>query len=217
MVKIIYAYTRISTNKATQKSDRQIDNIKKFAIENKINTDDIIFINEIISGKVSPNERPKYKHLKDIINKDDILIINDLDRLGRDANSTILEVENLKQLGVKLLVLDIPLLNTLDALKEVGDISINNMIVGILITLKAHIAEQEREKISQRVKQGIAASSKKSGRRETTISNIPADFMNYYKLFNKGTLKKVELQKLTGYSRTTIDKYIKIINDNFED
>lgn len=214
---MIYSYTRISTNKVTQKSDRQIENIKQFAKENNIDTDDIIFINEIISGKTAPNERPKYKQLKEMLKADDILIINDLDRLGRDANSTIIEVENLKQLGVKLLVLDIPLLNSLKALEEVGDISMNNMIVGILITLKAHIAQQEREKISKRVKEGLNATNKTLGRPETTINDIPKDFIKYFELFSNGSIKKVDIQKLTGYSRTTIDKYIKIINDNYED
>lgn len=208
---MIYAYTRISTNKATQKTDRQIENIKQFAIENNINVDDIIFINETISGKTDPNERPKYKHLKSILKTDDVLIINELDRLGRNADSTILEVKTLQMLNIKLIILDIPYLNKLETLQNE---SIYKMIIDILITLKSHIAQQEREQVSQRVKQGLLASDKKGGRPNTTIDDIPKDFIKHYDLYKSGKINKSDLSRLTNLSRPTVDKYIKMLEDN---
>lgn len=208
---MIYAYTRISTNKVTQKADRQIENIKQFVKDNDITIKDIIFINETISGKTDPNERPKYKHLKSILKTDDILIINDLDRLGRNADSTISEVKELKKLGIRLVILDTPYLNSLDT---VNDDSIFNMVIDILITLKAHIAQQEREKISQRVKQGLQASDKKSGRPTTTLEDVPNEFIKHYDLYKSGKLNKSDLARLTSLSRPTVDKYIKILENN---
>ncbi len=205
---MIYAYTRISTNKVTQKSDRQISNIKKFLEENKIDVDDVIFMNEVISGKTDPNERQKYKQLKSMMKPDDILILNDLDRLGRDADSTILEVKELQRLKIKLVVLDTPYLNTLEKVK---DDSIYQMIVDILITLKAHIAQQEREKLSQRVRQGLEASNKKGGRRKTVVDDIPSDFIKHYDLYKKGKINKTDLSRLTSVSRPTVNKYVKLL------
>ncbi len=208
---MIYAYTRISTNKITQKSDRQVENIKSFVKENNIKTSDVVFINETISGKTAPNERPKYKKLKEIINTDDILIINDLDRLGRDADSTISEVKELQRLNIKLVILDIPYLNQLNTLQ---DESIYKMIVDILVTLKSHIAQQEREKISKRVKEGLNATDKKLGRPITVTEDIPSEFLKHFDLYKSGKVNKSDLSRLTGLSRPSVNKYIRLLEDN---
>ncbi len=206
----IYAYTRISTNKVTQKSDRQIDNIKSFLLANNINDLNVEFINEIISGKSDPNQRSKYSSLKNRLVPGDILIINDVDRLGRDAQSTIDEIRLLHKQGIKLVILDTPYLNSLDTIND----DIHNMIVDILITLKSHIAHQERSKLSERVKQGLKASNKKGGRPALTIEDIPKDFFKYYELFKKGKINKTDLSKLSKLTRPTIDKYIKLLVNN---
>lgn len=146
-----------------------------------------------------------------MLKPNDILIINDLDRLGRDANSTILEVKMLQGLNIKLVILDIPYLNQLSTMQNE---SIYIMIVDILITLKSHIAQQEREHISKRVKEGLKATNKKLGRPITEIDDIPKNFLKYYVLYKNNNITKSDLARLTDLSRPSVNKYLKILEDN---
>ena len=51
------------------------------------------------------------------------------------------------------------------------------------------------------------------GRPKTTEDNIPAVFMRYYPKYIKKEMNVSELSKLCGMSRTTIYKYIKILEE----
>ena len=75
----------------------------------------------------------------------------------------------------------------------------------------------ERDIISQRVKSGIENAKEKGikvGRPTTKKDTIPKDFLRYYPDFSSGKINKKELASLTGFSRPTIIKYIKIIQEN---
>lgn len=78
-------------------------------------------------------------------------------------------------------------------------------------------AEMERDIISQRVKSGIENAKEKGikvGRPTTKKDTIPKDFLRYYPDFSSGKINKKELASLTGFSRPTVIKYIKIIQEN---
>ena len=138
----------------------------------------------------------------------DILVITDLDRLGRDADDTISEVKDLKAKGIKLIALDIPYMNEWD---NTIDDSMYNMIIDIVITLKAHMAEQEREKTVERINQGLAAArakGKKLGRPKTELSK---EFIKEYEKFlngDYGEMTKTGFAKYLGIGRSTLYKYI---------
>lgn len=199
---MIFAYCRISTNKETQKTDRQIQVIKEYSEENNFEIDEIV--EEIRSGKSM--DRPKYQELKGKLRKGDILIVSDIDRLGRNASEVITECQYYRQGGIKLVALDTPFLNDWN---KVNDDSIYQMIIDILITLKAHLAQQEREKLVQRINQGLdvaRAKGKPLGRPKQTVSS---DVIKMYERVQSGELKKIEAAKILGISRQHFDRLIK--------
>ncbi|BCZ49289.1 resolvase [Clostridium gelidum] len=206
---MILGYMRISTQKEKQTTDRQRITLEQYATDNKFKFDEIL--EERISGTISANKRPIYNELKAKIRKDDILIITDVDRLGRNADDVIMEFKKLKADGIRVIALDTPYLNEWE---KVQDSSIYNMIADIFITLKAHMAQQEREKTVQRINQGLdvaRAKGKVLGRPKT---ELPKDLKKQYDKFKNGDygdMSATGFAKVIGIGRSTLYKYINII------
>lgn len=79
---------RISTQVNKQTTDRQRVTLETYAKNNNFKFDNII--EERISGTVKADNREGYSGLKTkTLRKDDVLLITDLDRLGRDADDVI--------------------------------------------------------------------------------------------------------------------------------
>ena len=106
---MIFGYMRISTKKESQSTDRQLFTLLKYADENNFTFDKIL--EEKVSGNIKAENREEYKKLKYMLRKDDILVITDLDRLGRNADDVIMELKELKLLGVRVIALDMPYMN----------------------------------------------------------------------------------------------------------
>lgn len=202
---MIFGYARISTHKETQKTDRQLMLLSEYAKENGFTIDEIV--EEIMSGK--DIDRPNYNALKAKMRRGDILIITDIDRLGRNADQVIMEFKKLKADGIKIVALDTPYLNQWNTIKED---SMYDMITDILITLKAHLAQQEREKLIERVNAGLEVARQKGhqlGRPKRIIGN---DIIKMYDRVKAGELTKIEASKLLGISRQHFDRLIKQID-----
>lgn len=149
---MVFGYMRISTQKEKQTTDRQRITLEQYARNNKFKFDEII--EERISGTVKADNRPQYNNLKSKLREGDILIITDIDRLGRNADDVIMEFKTLKADGIRVIALDTPYLNEW---KKIQDSSIYNMIADIFITLKAHMAQQEREKTVERINSRVSS------------------------------------------------------------
>lgn len=90
---MIAAYTRISTNKETQKHDRQEKAITDYAKANGFVINE--WYKDTITGKTSGESRPNYQYMKGKLDRNCTLIVSDLDRLGRDTSDTIIEIKDL--------------------------------------------------------------------------------------------------------------------------
>ncbi len=112
---MILGYMRIST-KDKQTTARQELALETYARNNKFSFDKLF--EDKISGTIKTENRPEYSKLKDIMRSGDILVLTDLDRLGRDADNTITELKELKQKGIKVIALDIPMMNEWDKTKD---------------------------------------------------------------------------------------------------
>ena len=205
---MIFGYMRIST-KDKQTTDRQEITLKHYAESNGFNFDDLIA--EKVSGTVKANNRPEYTRLKEKMRSGDILVISDLDRLGRDADDVIRELKELKEMGIKVVALDMPYMNEWN---RVNDNSLYDMVIDIVITIKAHMAQQEREKIVSRINQGLAvarAKGKKLGRPKV---QLPANFLKEYRKFKEGKygdMTVTAFARMLGIGRSTLYKYINIL------
>lgn len=209
-----FAYMRISTNKEKQKTDRQRVALEKYSKDNNFTFDEII--EERISGTVLSRNRPQYCKLKQMLRKGDILVVTDVDRLGRDADNVIMEFKELKSNGIRVIPLDVPYMNEWN---RIQDDSIYNMIADIFITLKAHIAQQEREKTVERINQGLAAARQKGKKLGRPNVQISEEFIKEYKKYKSGAYGKMTVTnfaKMLGIARSTVYKYIKLMEKDGE-
>lgn len=210
---MIFGYMRISTQKEKQTTDRQRITLKQYAKDNNFEFDDIV--EERISGTTKADSRPKFQELKSKLRKNDILIITDIDRLGRNADDVIIEFKTLKANGIRVIALDTPYLNEWD---KIQDSSIYNMIADIFITLKAHMAQQEREKTVERINQGLAVARAKGKQLGRPKVELPNNFIKEYKKFKEGKygdMTSTAFAKSLGIGRSTLYKYIKLYEKNY--
>jgi len=214
---MIFGYMRISTQKEKQTTDRQRITLEQYSQNNSFEFDEIV--EERISGNVKAEHRPEYKALRKKLRKEDILIVTDIDRLGRNADDVIMEFKKLKADGIRVIALDTPYLNSWE---KVQDNSIYDMIADIFITLKAHMAQQEREKTVARINQGLEAMAVKDGKKVGRSgkaqgrpkAELPKEFIKEYKKFKDGEYGKMSalaFAKMLGIGRSTLYKYIKLM------
>ncbi|MCS6130864.1 recombinase family protein [Clostridium botulinum] len=208
---MIFGYMRISTQKEKQTTDRQRITLEQYAKDNVFTFDDIV--EERISGTIQAENRPEFNILKDRLRENDILIITDIDRLGRNADDVIMQFKKLKSEGIRVIALDTPYLNEW---KKIQDSSIYNMIADIFITLKAHMAQQEREKTVQRINQGLEVARAKGKQLGRPKAELPKEFIKEYKKFRDGAygdMSASAFAKMLGVGRSTLYKYIKVYEE----
>lgn len=96
-------------------------------------------------------EREQYQLLKNILREDDLLVIQSIDRLGKNYEMMVNEWKDItKNIEVDIVVLDMSLLDTRQKKYLLGTF-INDLILGLL----SYVAQTEREKIKTRQRQGI--------------------------------------------------------------
>jgi DNA invertase Pin-like site-specific DNA recombinase len=206
----IFAYMRKSKNTNAQKHDRQELTLKEYAKRNGFIIDEIV--DESISGTVNTDKRERYITLKDKLRSGDALILTDIDRLGRTADNVIHELKDLKQKGVRVVALDVPHMNEWEKTK---DESIYEMIIDIVITLKAHMAQQENEKRRERINQGLDVARQKGVTLGRPKVRLPQDFIRKYKKFKNGDygeMTAAAFAKSLEIGRSTLYKYIDVYN-----
>lgn len=136
-------YGRVSSS--SQNLDRQLMELKKYVSEENIVVDKA-------SGK--DLNRSGYQALKGALGlrEGDTLVIKSLDRLSRNKADIKSELEWFKNNKINLEIIDLP--TTMIELPK-GQEWIREMINNILIEVLASIAQQERETIRQRQREGI--------------------------------------------------------------
>lgn len=75
-------------------------------------------------------------------------------------------------------------------------------------------AELELRIIRERVRSGMRnakAKGAKIGRPQTTLEDIPANFLRHYPAYKTGVFNLTELARLCNISRTTAYKYIGLL------
>ncbi len=193
-----YGYVRVST--ATQNIDRQMDEMYKLAL-----SDDEIFIDKQ-SGK--DFNREKYQELRNILKKNDLLIIKSIDRLGRDYNMIIEEWHYItKIIEADILVIDMPLLDTInDATNLIG-----KFISDIVLQILSFVAETERENIRQRQAEGIRLAKERGVHMGRPRYVLPDNFNEVANRYLNKELTSNEATQSLNMARSTFLKYVKFL------
>ena len=193
---MIYAYLRVSTRE--QNLERQIIAVREYRPE----------IDRIYSDKQSGKnfERTEYLKLKGVLQPGDELIIKELDRLGRNKEEVKKELSWFKEHKIIVRILNVP--TTLMDFN--GQEWILDMINNVLIEVMGAVAEQEREKILERQKEGIAAMPVVDGKKVSLKTGRPMgnpgkelkDFPKFFEKTKNGELSVSESCRQLGISRT---------------
>lgn len=185
----LYGYARVSTKE--QNEDRQIQALTEFGI-----TEDNLFIDKK-SGK--DFEREEYQLLKKILKRtqNNVLVIKSIDRLGRNYKEIQNEWREITQdLKTDIVVLDMPILDT----RQYKDL-LGNFIADLILQVLSFVAEQERDNIRNRQREGIKIAKSKGKKFGRPKIEIPQEFKQEYKKWKKGeqtakvTMENLELKR----------------------
>lgn len=204
-----YGYHRTSSKE--QHLDRGITEINNYCNANNLELEKIF--TDQRTGKNF--NRPRYTIMKeDVLRAGDELIVTEVDRLGRNKQETLKELQYYRDNGIRVKILELPTtlmdLSTMDnAMARMIMETINNM----LIELYAAMAQAELEKKEKRQKEGIQA---KKERGEWNDYGRPAvislvEFKKEYANVINGDLRPFELMKNLNMSKATFYRYAKQI------
>jgi putative DNA-invertase from lambdoid prophage Rac len=115
---------------------------------------------ETISGTVPAMERPVFVKVVNKLERGDVLVVAKLDRLGRNASDIDRTVGHLTQMGVRVVVLDLPVMEVTSA---AGD---------LVRRMFAAFAQFERDQLVERTHAGLArakAEGKALGRKDALL------------------------------------------------
>ena len=137
-------YIRVSS--IDQNLDRQLIKMNDLQVEK--------IFQEKISGK--DTDRPEFQKLINYAREGDILYFDSLDRLGRDYDDIKETVLYFRSNNIEVNFLDAPFLNF-----NTGNVLLDKAMFDMFLSLLSYIAQNEREKIRERQRQGIAAAKEK--------------------------------------------------------
>ena len=194
MVKTV-GYVRVSSK--DQNIDRQILQMQNLGIKEKY-----IYIDKD-SGK--DFNRIGYQYMKKSLEPGDLLIVNSLDRFGRNYEEIMQEWNTItRAVKADIKVLDMPLLDTTQH-KDLLGTFISDLVLQVL----SFVAHRERDSIRQRQSEGIAAAKAngvKFGRARIAITE---NFIEAYNLWQSGEITAVRAMELSGMSKATFYRKVK--------
>ena len=86
------------------------------------------------------------------------------------------------------------------------------VVIRLLLVTELDRAEKEREIIVKRIKDGIKARSKKSGRKEGQLDKMTPELeADIRKFLTDRSIKQIDLMNKYNISRNTLKKYIEYI------
>ncbi len=194
-----YGYARCSTNESKQDINRQKRELKDMGIKE----DNIFF--EYESG--TKDDRKELNRLMQIVKAGDSITSLEVSRLTRSTQKLCEIIKEVQERQIKLVIAGSITIDCSPG-RELDAISKGMMLMwGVF-------AELERDIITARIKSGMKNAKEKGvrlGRPEITMETLPYNFLKYYPMFQNGSINLSELSRLSGISRPTIYKYLRII------
>ena len=191
-----HGYARCSTNESKQDIDRQVRELKQAGAER-------IFL-EYEHGDAAV--KCQLSSLLEQAEEGDTIITLEVSRLARSTKQLCEIIETIKAKRLRLVI--------------VGSITVDcsngqiDPMTNAFIQMSGVFAELELRIIRNRVKSGMAnakAKGAKIGRPQATVEDIPAVFYRHYPAFQNKQLNVSELARVCDLSRTTVYKYLNLL------
>ncbi|MGL3067039.1 MULTISPECIES: recombinase family protein [Planococcus] len=194
-----FGYIRVSSK--DQNEGRQLEAMRKMGI-----TERDIYLDKQ-SGKNF--ERANYQLLKRVIRKGDILYIHSLDRFGRNKEEILQEWNDLtKNIEADIVVLDMPLLDTTQYKDSMG-----TFIADLVLQILSWMAEEERERIRKRQREGIDLALQNGIQFGRTPVLVSDEFKEVYRKWKARELTAVEAMQEAGVKKTSFYKLVKAVEE----
>jgi len=193
MVTTDYGYVRVSAK--DQNEARQIQAMLDFGVQRQN-----IFVDKQ-SGK--DFNRPKYKRIIKLLKKGDTLVIQSIDRLGRNYDEILDQwryITKVKQASI--VVIDMPLLDTRQGRDLTG-----TLIADIVLQLLSYVAQTEREFIKKRQAEGIAIAKAKGIRFGAKPKERTEAFYMLLRQWKEGHISARSAANQLGIHHTTFLKW----------
>lgn len=207
------AYHRTSTK--DQHLDRGIAELTDYCAEHHI---PLYHSRVYTDQKTGKNfDRPHYQMVKQqLLKSGDVLIVTELDRLGRNKEATLQELRYYKEHNIRVMVLELPTtLIELSVLENSMARMMLETINNMMIELYASMAQVEVEKREKRQREGIA---QKKARGEWDDYGRPRvmtleEFSDHFHPVRQGTKKTCELRRELRMSKPTFYRYIALLDE----
>ncbi len=209
-----YSYKRISTDTEKQNFNRQIKALERYASEHNIE-----YLIDFTEEKSAKNfqDRPQFKKLDKLLQAGDTVVFKDISRFTREAENGYLKYMEWLGRDISIVFIDNPTVSS-DYIRQMmitaekQDIVTKTALEGIiklLIIVELDRAEQQRRYISKAITDGIAASNKRSGRKEGQLDKMTDSLKADIELYlSDRDVTQVEIMRKHDISRNTLKKYI---------
>lgn len=204
---MIIGYCRVSTKE--QDLTRQIESLKAYGCER-------IYADKSTGKNFN---RPEYTKLKEALREGDTLVVHEFDRLGRNKELTLKELQYFKDNGIRLIALNLPT-TQMDTTDNLMLDTINN----IVIELYTMMAQQEIDTRKKRQGEGIKSMplNEKGKKVSNKTGNLygrkeiarPKNWESIIQLVDNKQLSNIEAMQMLGLKKTT---YYKLLKEHRED
>ena len=190
-----WGYVRCSSKE--QNEARQVEVIKPL-----VTTESHLLV-EKQSGKNF--DRPIYLSLKNIMREGDTLVIKSLDRLGRNYEQMKEEWKDLGDRGIKIKIVDTPLLDT----DKYGDELMGKFVSDVVFSVLSFVSENERKSIKERQTEGIRIAKENGVHFGRPKIMYPEQFESVYKEWKCGRIKGIDAIRILNMKKTTFYNLVK--------
>ena len=191
----VYGYVRVSS--ADQNEERQRIAMAQEGLKEK----------EIFMDKQSGKdfERPAYLKLLKKLKEGDLLLIESIDRLGRNYEEIIEQWRHItKLIKADIRVLDMPLLDTTISKDLLG-----TFIADLVLQVLSFAAENERKNIRQRQREGIDAALARGVRFGRPGIPDSEAMLEAVRLYRQNKIPLNQALDMSGIGKTTFYKKLK--------
>ena len=191
-----YGYARCSTNESKQDINRQVRELKAAGAE------EIYLEYEHGDSKVKPQQEAMFAAAA----PGDTIIVLEVPRLARSTQQLCQIIDTIREKHLRLVIVGSI---TLDCRSGHAD-----PMSEAFLQMAGVFSQLELAMIRERVRSGMAnarAKGRQIGRPQTTKDEIPATFFRHYPAYKSGALNVSELARVCNMSRTTVYKYISLL------
>ena len=191
-----YGYARCSTNETKQDINRQVRELKTAGADN-------IFLEyEHGDSKIKSQQEAMFAQAQ----AGDTILTLEVPRLARSTQQLCEIIDRVREKRLRLVIIGSI---TLDCREGRAD-----PMSEAFLQMAGVFSQLELAMIRERVRSGMAnakAKGKQIGRPQITKDSIPAIFLRHYPAYKSGHLNISELSRVCNLSRTTIYKYISLL------